>query len=94
MKLKSTIILLIILILYNIQLYADNPNNKKKQFENYFLSGKQLLDKGEYKKAIEMFDKAINLQTSNSEIYFRRGNAYSFLNEPQKRSLIIQKHWN
>ena len=56
--------------------------NKDKEY--YFNKGNEYLKKGEYKKAIENFTKAIELDERDKEAYFNRGLAYSCLEEYEK----------
>ena len=46
---------------------------KEKDFDFYYEKGKKYYEEDNYEKAIEFFDKAISMDTSNPDIFFERG---------------------
>jgi tetratricopeptide (TPR) repeat protein len=67
---------------------TEEENTKSQNQENdevyYFNLGIESIDKKDYKKAIESLDKAINLNSQNSDSYYWRGYAYDELEHYQK----------
>ena len=59
---------------------ATNWNAYKLNFEN----GYRMLNKGEYEKAIEYFNKAIKQYSREGAAYYNRGNAYSELGKSEE----------
>ncbi|WP_269617306.1 tetratricopeptide repeat protein [Prochlorococcus marinus] len=59
---------------------ATNWNTYKLNFEN----GYRMLNKGEYEKAIEYFNKAIKQYSREGAAYYNRGNAYSELGKSEE----------
>ena len=64
---------------------ATNWNAYKLNFEN----GYRMLNKGEYEKAIEYFNKAIKQYSREGVAYYNRGNAYSELGKVKTRLKTI-----
>lgn len=58
------------------ELNAGNNADSKNVSENYIEEGNSFYNQGEYDKAIEMYNKAIELRPTSSAIYNNRGNAY------------------
>ena len=46
---------------------------KEKGFDFYYEEGKKYYEKDNYEKAIEFFDKAISINSTNPDIFFERG---------------------
>ena len=54
--------------------------------EGYFYKGYSYNELGEYERAIDMYDKAINIDSELTEAYYNRGTAYNALGK-QKRAI-------
>ena len=83
---KSTILIIglssLIPIIQPLNLYTnwnsifgryDAVLAKEKDFDFYYEKGKKYYEEDNYEKAIEFFDKAISMDTSNPDIFFERG---------------------
>ena len=66
--------------LFTKEAKATNWNAYKLNFDN----GYRMLNKGEYEKAIEYFNKAIKQYSREGAAYYNRGNAYSELGKSEE----------
>ena len=62
------------------------PNNNKQNelIKNYLLLGNSYLERKKYKKALESFNKVIELDSNNKEAYYNKGYLYIALKKYEK----------
>jgi tetratricopeptide (TPR) repeat protein len=59
----------------NVSLWQDVVRKSPNLYRGYTNLGKAYFEKGQYEKAIDMFDRVVALRPSNFEAYNNRGNA-------------------
>lgn len=63
----------------NVSLWRDVVKKSPNLYRGYTNLGKAYYEKGDYKKAFEMFERVVALRPSHFEAYNNRGNAYNSL---------------
>ncbi len=79
-KFNCLFMLLILLACNNIKNKKNIINNYKNcDIKNFLQVANKCYEKEDYKRAIELYNKIINCDSSLGEIYFKRGNCRAFL---------------
>ena len=60
---------------------GNSPSHRVMQAERHQSRGLRHVRKGDYRKAIREFDKAIHLNPNYSEAYYNKGTIYSYKGE-------------
>jgi protein O-mannosyl-transferase len=68
----------------NVSLWQDVVRKSPNLYRGYTNLGKAYFEKGQYEKALEMFERVVALRPSNFEAYNNRGNAFNSIGQLNK----------
>jgi tetratricopeptide (TPR) repeat protein len=80
--------MVILLLMFN-QIYINNSNHSKSL--NLYYKGLEEISKKDYKKALLYFDKAIQLNEFNFDVYVKQAIVLSKLGKYEEALQVIQK---
>ncbi|HYJ90666.1 MAG TPA: tetratricopeptide repeat protein [Pyrinomonadaceae bacterium] len=97
--LAGTLALGLIILFANVALAQEEPVNPTQQAIALFEQGQDAHAKGDFQKAVDLYDKALGLLPEFPEAEFQKGNAYLSLNKRSdaeaafRRAMALREEW-